>query len=315
MSEYETTQEIFDVSQYTPISKSHEEWRFFCPNCEDKRGKPDREGKLYYNIVKHKGWCHKCHTAFYPENVNSSIDYSELEWERVCKTFLGNFPCAKLENLEVPKEVSFRFPELTRELITYLKGRNPFLVSLKDYLAFRGWKGQDTGVVIPFFYRGRICKFQTRFLSRKDPKRGKYYTSEGPKILYSPMHIFNSFRLVRSDEITIAEGVFDAIALAIIGFPNPVALLGDTLTLLQINDLRYLTPMATKAYICLDDYERSLEVAKVVKRSMPGVQKTEIFVKWAPYKDPEEFLTESIKGDTNLKTDCAIRVAEWLKGI
>jgi len=143
-----------------------------------------------------------------------------------------------------------------------LKGRNPFLIPLTEYLGFRGWKGKDTGVVIPFIYRKKICKFQCRFVTRRGQPldkndKMKYYTSPGPKPLYSPFHIFADFQSVgKKEELTICEGVFDAIALAIMGFPNPVAILGDKLTPLQMWDIRHIkNAIITKVYLCLDDVE------------------------------------------------------------
>jgi DNA primase len=141
----------------------------------------------------------------------------------------------------------------------------------------------------------------------------KYYTSPGPKPLYSPYHIFGDFHTVgQLEELTICEGVFDAIALAIMGFPNPVAILGDKLTPLQMWDIRHLVPTTTKIYLCLDDVERSRYTQKLVKKFIPCVEETEIFATWSPFGDPEEWLVGQLKENVSLKEEMTQRVIEWV---
>lgn len=310
MSDYEMTQEIINLEDMgEPIAKSRDEWRFHCPNCLDKRGKQDLEGKMYYNIDKQKGYCFKCSTSFYPEQ--SGVDQDEIEWERIQRDFKSRIPLAIFDDMEEPKEIAFDFPVLEWDQIWYLKKRNPYVFALKDWLGFRGWSGKENGVVLPFFYKGKICKFQCRFMERT--KGMKYYTSPGPKPMYSPMHILNDFRLSEGPaEVTICEGVFDAIALWVIGFPNPLAILGDKITPLQLYDIRSLSPLVTKAFVCLDDWDRSLSVAKVLKRHVPGLQDTEIFTKWGNKgDDPEDFLKTTM-GNPEAKQEYTQRVSEFM---
>lgn len=311
MADYDLTHELIVLEDLgSPLAKSGDEWRYHCPNCEDKRGKPDKDGKFYFNVAKQKGYCFKCHTAFYVEA--EGIDKEELEWQKITNTILSRFPLAIFEGMEHPKEIHFNFPEMGVENIKYLKKRNPYLPALKDFLCIKGWKGKEKGVVLPFFYKGKICKFQARFIDRK--VGAKYFTSPGPKPLYSPMHILNNFMLEpNTDTITICEGTFDSIALWIIGFPNPLAILGDKITPLQIYDIRSLSPIVTKAYICLDDWDRSLSVSKVLKKHVPSLQETKIYVKWGgPKDDPEDFLRLAIQ-DENLKKEYSTKVSNFIK--
>lgn len=315
---WESSSEIIDISTLTPLYKSDKEWRYCCPVCLDKRGKPDHEGKLYWNIIKNVGYCFKCNTSFFREEAeNVSFNREEIEWKKTIEGMLRNYSDTFYSNLEFPKEVPFDFPELTYDLLVNLKKRNPFLIPLKDMLGFRSWQGRDTGVVIPFIYNGKICKFQTRFVTRrglsldKDDKM-KYYTSPGPKCLYSPFHIFNNFHtLGKEDELTIAEGVFDAIALGIMKFPNPVAILGDHLTPLQLWDIRHLTPTITKIYLCLDDVKRNDYIEKIVRRLLPCVEEIEKFSFWLPdFKDAEEFLRGNLH-NTELRKECLEGIRTW----
>jgi len=307
---HEFTHEIFDPS-LKPIDQSGDEVRYFCPVCPDKRGKPDTKGKMYFNVVKMKGYCFLCHTAFVTEDKQREKD--EIEWNKLVDAISRGVPNSIFETLEFPAPVHFDFPLLTADLIRYLKGRNPFLLPLIDVLGIHAWKGRDTGVVLPFAYKGAVCKYQCRFNKRLKPDAPKYYTSEGPKILYSPMHIFNDFHPILSEEITICEGVFDAIALCIMGFHNPVAVLGDKLTPLQIHDIRYLTPPITRITISLDDLGRCREIERIVKKFLPCVETTEILCGWAPFKDPEEWLVGALQQNPEFRQECAERVRAWVQ--
>lgn len=312
--------EILNIDSLTPIQKSNPEWRYYCPVCPDKRGKEDKDGKLYWNIIKQRGYCFKCQTSFYPEGSEvGQLDKEELEYQAAIGTLsrvAGE--TTEFDNIEYPIEVHFDFPELTPDLLRYLKNRNPFLIPLKDVLGIRAWKGRDTGVVVPFLYKGKICKFQNRFVTKNGKPLAKndgmkYYTSPGPKPLYCPFHIFNDFKTVgRVDELTICEGVFDAIALAIMGFPNPVAILGDRLTPLQMWDIRHINnAIITKVNVCLDDEERNQTIVKVIRKTIPTIEETKTYASWRPGKDPEEYLVANLKKE-KFKTACAKRVQNWV---
>jgi hypothetical protein len=313
------TVEIFDVSALQEVGRSGDEVRYYCPFCSNKRGKADTDGKLYYNVAKQKGYCFKCHTSVYPESAEGwSVHRDEVEYRRSIERLLRSDSI--FEGLESPLEVQFDFPDLTKDLLVYLKERNPYLIPLKDCLGLRAWRGRDTGVVIPFIYRDAICKFQCRFVTKrgqplaKDDKM-KYYTSPGPKPLYCPFHIFSDFHGVGGEacSLTICEGVFDAVALAIMGFPNPCAILGDKLTPLQMRDIRHLDPLISTVYVCLDDYERSKHTEKLIRKFLPCVEKTEIFVSWSPGKDPEEFLRATLQTSETFREQCSERVLQWVR--
>ena len=313
MSDFDTTHEIIKTEDLgKPLSKSGNEWRYYCTSCEEKRGKPDKKGKMYFNIEKQTGYCFLCHTAFHVED--EELDKEEREWDNILDTMKSRFPLSIFDGMERPKGVGFTFPELSPSHIKYLKNRNPYLVALKDWLGIRGWTGKDSGVVLPFFYRENVCKYQVRFIDRA--KGAKYYTAPGPKPLYSPMHILNTFQLEGdTQEVTICEGVFDAIALWIIGFPTPLSLLGDKITPLQLYDIRSLSPMVSKAYVCLDDWDRSLAVSRVMRRYIPSLQETKIYSQWGGGKnDPEDFLRLAIQ-DPLVKKEYTERVTNFLRKV
>lgn len=300
--------EIVDVSQLTIISENGDEIRYNCPACLEVRGKEDDDAKFYWNKVKRKGFCFKCNSVFYPETDESEIG-GDAEFALVRNAFLDQLEGFDVfENVE-PDEISFDFDELNDDLLLYLKNRNPFLVALAPALGLHGWYGKDIGVVTPFFYREKIVKFQTRFLARKDPKAAKYYTSEGTKVLYSPKHVFGNkkrFELQEEPSVTLVEGTYDAIACAIMGFPNPLAVLGSTLTKYQIYLLKRLSPF--KVFCCLDDWKLNAALKRQVLSSLNTVDEV-VMHNWGK-GDPEEYLRLYIQ-DKSAKKECAERVVEW----
>ena len=296
------TVEIFDPID-PEIRQVGDELIYRCINCEEKIGKSDKIGKLYYNPVKQVGYCFRCHTVFYPEDEET--DETKQEFKITATIALKKYATFIPEPLQ---PIQFLFEPLNKKMIQYLKLRNPLLPGLTRKLGFQAWYGSNSGIVTPFFYKNQIVKFQTRFTDRKNG--AKYYTSRGQKVLYSPQHIFNSFRLQKEQTVTICEGVYDAIALTILGYPNPIAVLGDQISDRQIYDLRKLLP--ENAYLALDDWDRSKEIGKTI-RSIPSLIDT-LILTWKGYKDPEEYLIGEIKKDRDLLNSCVKNTKRWIDG-
>lgn len=309
MDEFDRSVEIFEPGDHKPFAEaSGDEVRYNCPVCIEVRGKDDNDGKLFWNKVKRKGYCFKCVTIFYP-NTDDLEDGGDAKFQQTMSAWSDRLIGFDQLEQEEPPEIAFDFSPLKEDLLLYLKNRNPFLVHLAPTLGLHGWYGRDTGVVTPFFYKEKVVKFQTRFISRKDPKAAKYYTSEGTKILYSPRHIFGaagSFDLIEEQTITLTEGTYDAIACAIMGFPNPLAILGSSLTKYQIFLLKKLMPF--KVFCCLDDWKLNMALKRQVLSSLDTVG--EAIVNPLGKGDPEEFL-KIYTQDATTKRECAERVAHW----
>ena len=303
--------EIFRPEEHTPISQSGDEVRYNCPFCEEIRGKADDDGKLYFNVKKDKGYCFKCQVIVYPEGSAAPSDEDEL-MQACDDSRVKMDPLLLFEGLEKPYEIPFDFEELNAEDKSYLRSRNPFLIPLAPVLGLHAWHGRDSGIVSPFFYRNAVVKFQTRFYARKDWKKGKYYTHHGTKPPYSPRHILNNFKLIGEREVTLCEGTYDAVALEIMGFNNPLAVLGDRLTPLQAWTIRNLCP--TRAVVSLDDWDRSMKMKKVLHKLIPSLSDVHIHTKWGKWKDPEEYLVGNIKRDAKFAQECKQRVVAWIKG-
>lgn len=126
--------------------------------------------------------------------------------------------------------------------------------------------------------------------------------------MYSPQHLFTNFKLRRESTITICEGVYDAIALWILGYPNPVAVLGSTITEYQALLLRKLMP--ENVIFAMDEWSISSAMRAEIRTQVPSV----VGVRIENFNglDPEEYLVNEIKDRTKL-LEYAKNVAEIVK--
>lgn len=309
--------EVIDITTLTAVgSLSGDEQRYFCPVCPDKRGKPDREGKLYWSTLKNVGWCFLCSTAFFPQELAMEDRVPTLDGRYLAglDRLLGVFRPSLTEPEPLPFVFADRFGVVDKELLDYLEQRNPYLPGLVRLLGIRGWFGRDKGVVLPFWYREAVVKFQTRFLYKTTPK---YYTSIGQKPFYSPHQVFRpqAFDQGSIEEVTLCEGVFDAIALACMGFPTPLAMLGKTVSEFQVHLLRLLGPRGVIA--ALDEWQLSKDlVTRLQRHRLPSVEALRIITPWSKQaQDPEEFMVHRMtvhQGRQRYRERFDYHVTQWL---
>lgn len=275
---------------------------YICPVCQ----KP----KLYwyYNNSPPQAWCFHCSILFFekdveyiPEPEEESIFNPPLLCDGYKKTLLHKRPVKKEEIKSIP----FLFPRIIDEvgendvILNYLKKRNPFLPSLLSIVSLHVWSGRDVGIAAPFWFKGNVATFQVRWLEVPEDKP-KYWTYPCQKFVYSPVQVFKEEEWTQQSIVTICEGVYDAIALLCMNYPCPVAVLGKTLTDLQISHIRGLFP--EKLYLCFDKKEINDDVEKKIKRKFPSVEK---IIKFAPWEntcqgDPEDHLRLILKTDPSL---------------
>lgn len=301
-AKHDRTYEAVDVSSLESAGQTSTHTIYLCPFCEIKTGKPDNVGKLYFSEQKALGVCFRCNTVVFP--TDEKYYATDLVLKRSISKAL-----AALSNtgghIEDPPKVSMSFGGLSREDILYLKNRNPLIVPLLPVLGLMSWEGSRRGIVAPFIYKSYIGKFQVRYQDKLKPK---YYTMPGDKLLYSPQHLLNDFKLRRESTVTICEGVYDAIALWILGYPNPVAVLGSSVTEYQSLLLRKMMP--ENVIFAMDEWDISASMRAVIRSQVPSIINTHIVT----FKglDPEEFLVQEIKDKSKLM-EYASNVAEIVK--
>jgi len=268
---------------------------YYCPFCYDKERKygvphpkPDTSGKLHINAKKQKGYCFRCDTA-----LISRKDYDSL------KSHINDFlnsdeELIDLQNLPVVDLSSVPPASKFGEAIDYLKSRNSFFNEQNADKFDLRWvdtykmvnhcidgvvKLRRKGIMLPLKYHGQIRSYQIRYIT--DSKSLRFHTMEGKRLLgniadvkpYSP--------------ITLCEGFYDAVALNCMGFPNPVAILGKSLSALQMAQLQELTPCHVN--LCLDEPSLNYGVLRGLRKKLKTAESYKSW-KFKNAKDPEDFL-------------------------
>lgn len=296
------TYEAVSLSELEEAGSTTSHQIYFCPYCLAKVGKEDTTGKLYFSDEKALGVCFRCNTVVFP--TDEKFHTGDAVLRRSINKALSALRKTSGQ-VEDPPKVGMTFSELNRSDIEYLKGRNPLILPLLSMLGLKSWDGSRPGIVAPFIYRNYVSLFQVRF---KDKSKPKYYTMPGPKVPYSPQHLFTDFKLKREATVTICEGVYDAIALLILGYPNPIAVLGSSITEYQSLLLRKLMP--ENVIFAMDEWDISASMRASIRQLVPTVIGTHI--QTFDGLDPEEYLVREIKDKAKLR-EYAEHIAEIVK--
>lgn len=265
---------LFDPTKYEIFDETNTHIRYNCPFCEEVRGKADNDGKMYLDKIEGISYCFKCTTVGV---LNSDKDMSEIELDRAIAK-LSKFKKEETDPY-IFSEIQYNkmYDDLDEEGSEYLDSRTPFYTSFADKLRFRVSK--KMGILVPIRYWGKDISYNLRFYKPKD--KMKYYIPNGVKYLYSPNNVFS--KSGQFQEITLVEGYFDAIGALLDGFKNPIALFGLSITPLQIEMLRSISP--TKINIYLDEAKLSWNLYWKLKNQFPTCEKISIV---PTNYDPEE---------------------------
>lgn len=301
-AKYDRTYEAVSLDSIEVAGHSATHTIYFCPFCEIKADQIDTDGKLYFSEDKALGVCFRCNTVVFP--TDEKFYAPDRLLQRSINKAINSLNHT-IGHVEDPPKVAMSFGELTRDDIGYLRGRNPLIMSLLPILGLKSWESTRRGIVAPFIYKNYVGMFQVRYQDKLKPK---YYTMPGFKLMYSPQHLFTNFKLRRESTITICEGVYDAIALWILGYPNPVAVLGSTITEYQALLLRKLMP--ENVIFAMDEWSISSAMRAEIRTQVPSV----VGVRIENFNglDPEEYLVNEIKDRTKL-LEYAKNVAEIVK--
>lgn len=271
---------------------------YYCPYCLQKEidsgvrdPKPDTSGKLYIHKEKHVGLCFRCNTVVLPaRNIDDAFS-------NLCDS-LTNDPSLDInESLVMPDVNLEAFSDASEipEAMAWFKKRNKFFTKnyiknadlryyCQELIDHNGKSYFKKGIVAPMIWKDHIKSYQIRYWT--DDHAHRFHTNNGLKLLYIPLPIEPYC------ELTICEGVYDAHALLMMGFPNVVACLGKSLSLLQLLQLRELLPHTVN--FCLDDYQCNGGIAKGLKKKVKTIENYRFF-NFPDFSnmdalDPEEFL-------------------------
>lgn len=281
---------LFDPHKYEIVHSNNTHDQYDCPYCLSVRGHADDDGRFYWDRSKLIGWCHKCETVGILKSDKDVNKFRlELAINSIRKLLDSTYLVPNFTFSEIPYHETF--DELDNQAIEYLDSRVPFYSMLKDYFEFRCL---DTGVTVPIYFQGKIVSYNLRFYSPKG--KMKYFIPNGAKFLYSPTRVFDG---KLHQEITLVEGVFDAIGALLDNKPNPVAVFGVHLTDLQKYMIRSCMP--SKINIYLDDWELSRKLLDKVRGNFPTCSRVEVIPSWGD--DPEEIFKKRVGRMNDIELD------------
>lgn len=258
---------VKDIDGFLSQYKHHEgtdKIQCDCPFCI-KYGEPSMKPTLNYYKNTGTMFCFRCDTFVFTSN---SVINSRSE-DDLTKLLADDYE---------PVYSNVRIDELSDwssdpDLIDYITNKRSINYKpILDYLNVKLFtkhvkfndNGQlvdkyDKGILLPFKHNGNFVSYQIRYLNRIiNDNELKWHTKKGDKILF---RIEDSYS---QDEISIGEGVFDAIGLWALGFKNPVGVLGKKIpqsVLYFLNQYKRIKVVN----LCLDEVSINIEIARVVK--------------------------------------------------
>lgn len=257
----------FDPKAHEIVGETQDHYMYNCPFCLATRGREDHDGKFYWNYKKQIGYCFKCESIGI---LKTDVPYQQVLFENSINNLIESLS----DNEEIVKSElnslqEFDFAKLVTPLdsagLDYISNR--CILYPEMYKIFNMMSYSDKGMIVPIIINSKVYSYCLRFYNPTG--KMKYYLPKVHKLLYSPMQIFN--KCEHTNEITLVEGTFDAIACTIDGFKNPIALFGKSITPLQLYLLRKLSP--DKINIYMDSTDLSLKVMNKLKGFLPTVSK------------------------------------------
>lgn len=255
-----------------------------CPVCVD-RGEPDSRETFSWNTTKLIGYCQRCSAKF---SLFEDIPDFKMRMKTMSSVWSHN---QSVVNRGIPlSKIDYEnmFSDLSQDGLTYLEARNPFIGHMVSYLNIRERVG--VGIAVPIVYDDILTSYQLRYY--RPVEKMKYRIPVGEKLFYSPNNAFKKGAIV--SKITICEGYFDAIALLLLGYPNPIAVQGSTLTELQG---KMLSSKMVDSVICaMDNSYLSRKMRKSVLDNVSTVSKITSID--SSGDDPEEILFKRLDDGT-----------------
>lgn len=271
-----------DLSKLEKVNENSTHIIFKCPFCKEKGKSEDVHGKMYFSKEKQISYCFRCTTVGI---LDEDKDISELDLDRAIYSLDSKYKESKeIDHIFSSIQYEKMYDPIDQEAIDYLDNRCPLYSSFADKLRFR--ISPTIGVTVPIQYWGKDISYNLRFY--KPNGKMKYYIPNGVKYVYSPNNVF--CEKGRYQEITLVEGYFDAIGALLDGYKNPIALFGLSITPLQIEMIRSISPVKIKIY--LDEAKLSWNLYWKIKDKFPTVQKIEVV---PTNYDPEERFMFNLK--------------------
>lgn len=214
---------------------------YYCPECINRKGTPDKKGKLYVNVHNYKYHCFRCG---YSGQIGNSI---KVDPNRVYNpdtevpdNELYRMACEIFESDSEEKKFPLKIP-LDKVIdspvaLNYLLQRGFTIDKINKY---------DLRVGNPDFEFGRIIiPNQVKHLIYTDYYTARSYVGQEPKYhnprVVKSKIVYNLHRIKEGDYIILVEGPLTAIAAG----DHAVATLGKTITRDQASQIIMKKPSA-----------------------------------------------------------------------
>jgi hypothetical protein len=251
--------EEYGVDKWDELDDSVESVRCKCKYCLDA-GESSMKVSMtvFFNTLSF--YCYRCKTLGFDSSIK--LGSSEYKLSRLQKS-VNSRTNSVLKNIEFnPIDIDHLSPIRSNDYLNYFITKRSYkYVPYLDQWDFREieFLGRK-GIMLPFTYDGLVINYQIRYL--KDGKM-KYYTNSGSSLKIP--YFLNGFNSNNDySTITIVEGIFDATAASLFNFPNPVAVLGSTLTDLECNILFNICKPTT-IILAFDDMSLNNKMKKLIE--------------------------------------------------
>lgn len=269
---------MIDTAFFPILRDSNDEELRLCPCCEHL-GEPNSRATFYWSTVKLSGICHRCHSIFIPLSDKTP---EQIQLELAVRGLVKTHSTESYRKMSTVPAINYTqlFNPLSDYGKEYIRNRNPLLQGLEDILEMR--ELPDVGIAVPMYFKDRIISYTMRLYN--PTTRMKYFIPPGDKYLYSP---FKSLKGIGSiDKFSLCEGFFDCLAMAFMGFNNPMSVQGSFLTLTQARMISQFFPSECLCY--LDKTELSEQLKRSVINNVKCISKVSV-VRSVGF-DPEETL-------------------------
>lgn len=250
-----------------------DEVRYYCPVCEERRGRPDTKGKLYVNVKTYNYHCFLCgysgqigrhevvdSNKIYDEDKEQSIDTLIKDINSVL-TVKNKF------NLKIPLNKVSDSPAAFQYMID-----RGFTEEQMEYYDMRvGTLDQEFGrIIVPNQVDHRVY---TDFYSART------YIDQTPKY-HNPAQeksstVFNLHRIDEGSPIIVVEGALTAVAAG----KRAVSTLGKTMTRSQASQIASKHPSIVYINYDYGAEEYSRQACQLMKSLLPDTKIMEVLMK------------------------------------
>lgn len=253
-----------------------DEVRYYCPECVNRKGTPDRKGHLYVNTKSLVFHCYRCDYAgrIGRTKVDKSILYDEDRNHKTSemigdiKDILEDETNSRNFKLKIPIEPVTSSPTATN----YMLQRGFTLDQMKYYDMRVGNISREFGrIVIPN---------QVSRMVYTDMYSARTYIDQVPKY-HNPFDVkkseivFNLHRIQEGTPIILVEGALTAVAA---GY-HAVASLGKNLSTSQASQIAMKKPSMIYVNYDYGAEQQSHDACRLLYRLCPGVPIYEVFMK------------------------------------